>query len=474
MQRLSGLESLFLNLESPRWPMHGAGIAILDPTTAPDGFSFATLRRTLEERVHLLAPLRRRLVEVPLGLAQPYWVEDPDFDLASHLHRVAVPAPGGSRELAELVTELAERPLDRRQPLWEMWYVEGLEQGHVAIIEKLHHASIDGMAGMELLASIFDPTPHPKPVAPPREPWRPERVPSAAEVVVHSLPEILATPLRVARGAWKITGGLRRGRRQQHRETERAGRTFHAPRVSLNESVIGRPHKAVAYVTVSMEDVNVVRKAFGTTVNDVALALCAGALRGYFESRGELPAEPLMACVPVNVREEGEEVASGVKVSLMFTSLETHLADPVERLRAIHTRTDATKHVHGARGADVVETLVSLPAPVVWRSLGYLLESLHAGDRLPPIFNGCISNIAGPRERVYFAGAELLHHFVMAMLFEGVGLFIPLISYAQQIDFSITTVREQVPDPWTIADGIADGLAELVKAARELTEESAS
>jgi diacylglycerol O-acyltransferase / wax synthase len=465
MQQLTGLESLFLNLESSRSPMHGAGIVILDPTTAPNGFDFETLHRTLEQRLHLFPPLRRRLLEVPLGLAQPYWIEDPEFDLASHLHRIAVPAPGGPREIADLLTDVADRPLDRRRPLWEMWFVEGLEHGYVGIIEKMHHASIDGMGGMELLTGIFDPTPNPPPVDPPDVPWQPDQVPSGLEMFVRSIPEILSTPVRVGRGAWEISRGLRRGRQQQQQEHVPAGRSFHAPRVVLNESVHGTPHKSLAFVTVPMGDVDTVRKAFGTTVNDVALALCAGALRNYLEARGELPAEPLMACVPVNTRAEDEKSRGGVRVSLMFTSLETQLEDPVERLRAIHTHGDATKHVHGARGSDVVETLVSVPAPLVWHSLGYLLESLHAGDYVPPIFNCCISNIRGFEEPVYFGGARVVRQCVMAMLFEGVGLFIPLISYAGSIDFSITAVRELVPDPWIIADGIRDSLADLVKAA---------
>ncbi len=351
MQRLTGLESLFLNFESSRWPMHGMGIAVLDPATAPDGFGYETVARILSERMHLVPPLRRRLVGVPFGLDQPVWVEDPDFDLDRHLHEVRVRAPGGPRELADLAVELGTAPLDRSRPLWDVWFVEGLEDGHVAVIEKLHHASIDGMGGMELISRLFDSGSGPPAVVPPADEWRPERVPSGIEMLVRSAPTIAMTPVRVASGGLRIARGVRNGRRRQRREEHRSGRSFDVPRVSFNRRVDGTPHKTFAFASLPMSDVKKVKDAFDVTLNDVVLACCAGSLRRYLEDRGELPDVPLSVCAPVNIRTEDERGTVGVHVSLMYPQLATHLEDPVERLAEIHASTSATKHVHAARGA---------------------------------------------------------------------------------------------------------------------------
>jgi len=468
MQRLTGLESLFLNLESARWPMHGAGIAIVDPSTAPEGFGYETLRRVLEERLHLVPLLRRRIVEVPFGLDQPVWIEDPDFDLGYHLHRVGVPAPGGLRELADLAVELCGPPLDRTRPLWEIWYVEGLEHGHVAVIEKMHHACTDGMGGIELISRLFDREPSPREVPPPPEPWEPEPVPSPVDMLVRALPSIAATPVRIARSAMQISEGVRRGRQRKDEEDHEPGRSFRAPRVSFNGTVAGTPHKALAFVSLAMADVQLVKQTFGVTVNDVVLAACAGSLRRYLDGRNELPQEPLTVCAPVNVRTEDEHGLPGVHVSLMFTPIATDIEDPVERLQEIHASTSATKHVHAARGTGVMKTIVELPSPNIWVMLSHLIEARHLGALLPPMFNACISNIVGPSETLYLGGARLLHHYVLGMLYESIGLFIPLISYADSIDIGITAVRELTPDPWPIADGVREALHELVKAAEEV------
>lgn len=469
MKQLTGLDSLFLNLESARWPMHGAGIAVLDPSTAPEGFTFETLRRTIAERLHLLPPLRWRLVEVPFRFAQPYWIEDPDFDLANHLHRVAVPAPGGARELALLASEISDRPLDHSRPLWELWYVDGLEHGQVAIIEKLHHASVDGMGGIELITRLFDTEAEPAERPSPEAPWKPDRVPSGVELFARGVPSLVTMPLRFARGTVTIANGVRSGRRQKRHEAGTVGRTFNAPRTSLNGSVAGRPHRALAWATIPMADVTLVKQAFDVTVNDVALAICATALREYLGARGELPAESLTACAPVNIRTEDDRGRAGVHVSLMFPSLCTDIEDPVERLLAISEGTTATKHVHGARGLGTVQTIVGLPTPAAWEFLGQVLSLSHAVDRIPPIFNVCISNIAGPTTPLYMGGARLVSHHVTGMLFEGVGLFIPLMSYADSIDLGITAVRELVPDPWELAEGVERALDELRKAADAVT-----
>jgi WS/DGAT/MGAT family acyltransferase len=275
-------------------------------------------------------------------------------------------------------------------------------------------------------------------------------------------------PVRIARGAAQISKGVRRGRRRRREEEHEPGRSFRAPRVSFNDSVDGTPHKALAFASLPVADVNRVKNTFGVTMNDVVLAACAGSLRHYLDGRNELPEEPLTVCAPVNVRTEDEHGVAGVHVSLMFTPIATDIEDPVERLREIHAGTSATKHVHAARGGGIMQTIVELPTPNVWVLLSRLIEAQHLGARLPPMFNACISNIVGPSETLYLGGARLLHHYILGMLYESIGLFIPFMSYADTIDIGITAVRELTPDPWPIADGIREALDELVKAAGEV------
>src|SRR4051794_12590372 len=178
MQRLTGLDATFLYMETPAMHMHVAGVAVFDPSTVPGGYSFDKVKELVESRLHLLPPFRRRLVEIPFQLHHPLWIEDPDFDLDYHVRRTALPSPGGQSELAELTADLTARPLDRSRPLWEMYVIEGLENGHIATVTKMHHAAIDGVSGAELTVNLLDLQPEPAEVDPPEEPWKPDRIPS--------------------------------------------------------------------------------------------------------------------------------------------------------------------------------------------------------------------------------------------------------------------------------------------------------
>src|SRR5690606_18973295 len=186
MQRLTGLDAGFLSMETPTSPMHVASLAVFDPSEVEGGWSIEQVKDVYGQRLHLAAPFRRRLVQVPFGLHHPLWIEDPDFDLDWHIRHIAVPAPGGPRELAALAGHLVALPLDRSRPLWEMWVIEGLEQGHVAVLSKVHHAAIDGASGNEILVATLDLEPDPPPTPQPEDPWVPDRVPSDAELLTYA------------------------------------------------------------------------------------------------------------------------------------------------------------------------------------------------------------------------------------------------------------------------------------------------
>ncbi|MEJ5255625.1 MAG: wax ester/triacylglycerol synthase family O-acyltransferase [Acidimicrobiales bacterium] len=464
MQRLSGLDAGFLYMETPTSFMHVASLMVLDPSTAPHGFSFQSLRQLYEERLHLAPPFRRRLVEVPLGLHHPIWIEDPDFDLDWHLRHIAVPAPGGMRELAELAGHLAAIPLDRSHPLWEVWLIEGLEGGHVALLNKVHHAAIDGASGEELMVAILDLTPEVERKPPPEKPWQPERVPSDTELVVHALASIAQQPVRAVKTARRTLEAALRirdiNRRQPNQKPPPS--PFSAPRTSFNATLT--PHRAFATASLSLPDVKMIKNARGTTVNDVVLTICAGALRHYLDARDEHPDGPLVAMVPVSVRTEDQKGTQGNRVSSMLCTLATDLDDPLERLDAIHRCMAVAKEQQNAIGADTLQNWVEFAAPAVAAQAARLYSRMKIADHHRPLFNVTISNVPGPPFPLYVAGARMLATYPMGPIFDGGGINITVMSYLDSLDFGVLVCPELIPDPWIIANGLHDALEELKKA----------
>jgi WS/DGAT/MGAT family acyltransferase len=463
VQRLTGLDAAFLALETPSNHMHVMAVAVLDPGELPGGFDAATLRRLIESRLDQLPPFRRRIVRVPFGLHHPLWVEDPDFDLDYHVRQAAVPAPGGPRELAELVGEVAGRPLDRDRPLWQMWVAEGLEHGHVAIIAKVHHAAIDGASGVEVLAHLVDlePTPVPESVERAREEWRSERVPHDVEMIGASLVSIARQPRRMARAVVHLGKSLVRLGTRIRSENVHAGVPFTAPRLQWNAMIT--PHRQVAFTTLPLDDVRRVKEAFGATVNDVVLAVLSGALRRYFVERDELPDKPLVAVIPTSVRSQDEKQL-GNRVSAMFTQLATDRDDPVDRLTEVRQTMTGAKQVHADIGGNTLEEWAELAAPAVLARGARLYGQLRLADRHPPIYNLIVSNVPGPQFPLYIGGARLVDMYPMGPVFDGAGLNFTAMSYRDQVDIGFMACREAVPELWRLAGEIPEALAELVKA----------
>src|SRR5919106_5715578 len=382
MERLTGLDAAFLALETPSSHMHVMAAMVLDPSDVPGGFNVHTLRQLIAERLPRLEPFRRRVVEVPFGVHHPVWIEDPDFDLDYHVRRAALPAPGGRKELADLTAEIAGRQLDRRRPLWELWVVEGLEHGHVAIIAKMHHAAIDGVLGVDLMTEIFDLERHPAPKPPPEHAPQPERVPSDAELLVGAVTSIARQPLRAYRAVRNLTRSAVRVVQRLRSEPVSAGVPLTAPPSPLNGVLT--PHRRVAFSSVPLADVKEVKRAFGVTVNDVVLAVCAGALRRYLERRGSVPDKPLLAAIPASVRSSDERGVMGNRVSAMFATLATQLDDPVERLLAAREGGGAAKLVQADWGDTVEQDGAELGASVCFPGGGGLCGGLRRG-RPPPV-----------------------------------------------------------------------------------------
>lgn len=468
MQRLSGLDDGFLLLETPAAPMHVAGLMILDPGGVAGGFSMARVRTMYEERLHLAPPYRRRLVEVPFGLHHPVWVEDPSFHLDNHLHHIAVPAPGGRRELAALAARLVAHPLDRSRPLWEAYVIEGLEHGFVALLTKVHHAAIDGVAGNEITVSMLDLGPEGRPELP-ADTWKPEHVPTEAEMLAHAGASMARQPAllaRAVRDAAKVVARAvapRRAAVAPPEPVERAAGVFSGPRTSWNAALT--PQRAYAMVSLPLGDAKAVRRAFGTTLNDVVLAVVAGALRRYLDARDEHPDGDLVAMVPISVRTEDQKGSHGNRISSTLTSLHTRLDDPVERLRAVHGAMNAAKAGQQAVGATLLQDWAEFAAPAVLGRAARAYSRLKLADHHRPLFNLTVSNVPGPSFPLWCMGARMVANYPMGPIYDGAGVNVTVMSYLDQLDFGVVSCPALLSDPWEVADGLAESLAELVKAA---------
>ena len=465
MERLSGLDSAFLSFETPAMHLHVAIAAVIDPDTMATEYSFEQLKDFVAGRLLAAAAFRRRVVEVPFRLNHPIWVEDPYLDLDYHIRRHALPAPGGARELTELVGAIVGVPLDRSRPLWEIHVVEGLHDGNVALVGKIHHAAVDGVSGAELFVHLFDLTPDApaRPAAAATETPAPERIPSDAELVGYALlsqvRRTVALPALVGRTVRTATHLVNR-----HRDPEAVvgAVPLRAPRTPWSAAIT--PHRAAAFARVRLSDVRRIRRAFGVKVNDVVLALVSSAVRRYLDHRDLLPSEPLVAMCPVSVRAE-DETGHDNRVSAMFVHLRTDVDDVAERLDAIALATRGAKEDHNAVGAKLLQNWAEHAAPSTFALAARLYSRLNVADRHPPVYNVVVSNVPGPDFPLYLDGAELVAAYPMGPIMEGAGLNVTVLSYMDNMDFGFLACAELVPDVGELADDIEAAMKDLLAAA---------
>ncbi len=458
MERLTGLDAGFLYMETPTLHMHTLKISVVDPSSIAGGYTFGRFKDVLAERLHLLPPFRRRIVEVPMRIHHPVWIEDPDFDLSHHVRRVGCPAPGGMHEFAELVSDIASRQLPRHRPLWEIWVVEGLDRGLVAFVAKIHHSVADGIAAASLLANVADDLAVPVDGSS----WGPESIPGKWELFRDAAKDLgreLRGFPRLLRQTLRNMGAVRRKRK----ESEIAPPLpFSTPKTRFNTALT--PHRTFTMSTLPLGDVKTVKHAFDATVNDVILAVVAGALRRYLLERGELPDKPLVAGVPVSTTAEPDRLG-GNKVSNMFTALRTDIEHPVERLQAIHDVTKAAKEFHNVLGTEMLRdwSEITPPRPFAWFMRNYSRRALAARHR-PPI-NLIVSNVPGPPMPLTIADARIVALYSMGPILEGIGLNVTVWSYVDSMNFGLVACPEFAPDLWALTDALGDELAVLVKKA---------
>jgi len=464
MQKLAGIDAAFLYLETQAAHMHVTGTIVLDPITMPQGRNVDHITEFVTERLRSLPVFRKRVLEVPFGLGHPVCVDDPRFDHIDHIRRATVPAPGSGRDLAKLIGRIAGKRLDRNKPLWEMWVLDGLANGHVALVTKIHHALIDGVAGAAVMSHLFDLEPEASPRAL-VEADTGEPVPTTMQLVTQALASLTTKPARIAqtvvetgRSLMPLLGG---GDKEDTDSGPRATLPFNAPRTVFSGSI--SPERAVAFGRAPLDDIKRVKNAFGVTVNDVVLGACTMALRGYLAESGELPDRPLVATIPVSLDPAASDRQEGNSVSAMFVSLPVHVPDPVIQLLRISRDTRKAKKRHGSVSGNMLgEWMQHMPSALV--SQGARLYAKLA-DHVRPIHNLVISNVPGPAFPLYAAGARVVATYPLGPVLDGAAVNMTVLSYQGSVDLGVISCREAVPDPWRIAERFEEAVAELLSIA---------
>ncbi|HSV66083.1 MAG TPA: wax ester/triacylglycerol synthase family O-acyltransferase [Mycobacteriales bacterium] len=459
MDRLSALDVSFLYLEEPTTPMHVGGVLVFGPPE--QGFDYDGLVALIERRLGQVPRFRQKVRWVPGRLANPVWVDDPDFDLAYHVRRSALPKPGSDQQLRELAARLISRPLDRARPLWEVYLVEGLAGGRVGIITKTHHAMVDGIASVDLAQVLFDLTPAPRET--PEELWVPHREPSSLELVGDAVRDIVSRPT-------EAVDLVRRGVRDVRHVAGRVLSVFSG--LASTARVMARPapssplnvpigeQRRFATAQTSLDDYKRVRKAHSGTVNDVVLAVCSGALRAWLMSRGEPVVEQttVRAMVPVSVRPEDDRSALGNQVASYLVDLPVGEPSPTIRLARISYSMKGLKDSGQSVGAQALVALGGF-APPTLHSLGARVAN-RASRR---VFNVVITNVPGPQFPLYANGAELLEVYPVVPLAKNMAVAIGVTSYNGGVYYGLTADRDAMSDADVLASLIQESLAELVE-----------
>ncbi|TNE57403.1 MAG: wax ester/triacylglycerol synthase family O-acyltransferase [Sphingomonadales bacterium] len=473
------MDASFVALETRNSPMHIGSILIYNPATAPGGFvRFKDILSFFESRMQLSRTVRQRMVRVPFDLDYPYWIEDPDFDLEYHVRHVALPKPGDWRQLCIQAARIFARPLDLERPPWEFTVVEGLDnvpgvpKGCFAMVTKVHHAAIDGMSGIDLMEAMHTLKPDDPPPATPDK-WKPERVPNPAELLGKSYINAVTNPLkqlevaaRAAPGLAKVVKGL------VSKEFNLSGEMV-APKTRFNKVV--SPHRVVEGRSFKLADIKAIRALDpGCKVNDVFLAIVGGAMRKYLLAKDDLPKKTLTAMAPISVRSGDEKGDMGNQVAAMIAPLGTHIEDPGERLKYVHSRTTNSKAMTDAIGARNM-TEVSKVSPALFMALGaQLFTRLGLANRgVGPPFSTVVTNVPGPPIPIYSTGAQLESMMGLLCLNDGLGLGHVVQSYCDEATISFTACRELLPDPEFYIQCIEESFNELLAAAKKVDGKSA-
>ncbi len=470
MKQISNTDAVFFYADTPHTPSVVGGVSIYDPSSAPGGkVRFMEILQYMRERLHLWEPFRQKLVRVPMDLDLPYLANDPDFDLEFHVRHIALPKPGDWKQLCILLARIYSRPLDMNRPMWEMYVIGGLDnidnipKGSFAVLIKIHHILTDGVSAIALMEAIHELDPEAsRDKGTDSFDGTDESLPTDAALLTRALPNLVQQPLTsIGHTSALIRGELKAGR---SRRQERLLKSPSVPRTRFNEPVsVHRVFEGREYV---LEDIRKFRKAInGATINDAAIAICAGAMRRYLLAKEELPKTSLVAMCPISVRTEGAEGDGGNQISDMAVAMGTDIEDPIARLQAIRIRTQDAKRMAAVRGPDLLSHISGILSPALASATFRRAEGMKWISKMRPICNTFVSNVPGLPMDIFFAGAKLVAGYGMAPLGDGMGIFHAVTSHKNTLTISITACREHLPDPDFYAECIDQSYNELRKAA---------
>lgn len=471
MQQLSSLDASFYFLETEHTPMHVGGLYIFDNSETGQDFTFAQFREHIMSRLHIARFFRQRIIEVPLKLDNPYWVDDPDFHVDNHLLHVPLGKPSNRKKLINMAAAEFEKSLERDKPLWEAIFVDGFDEAEFgphrfAVIFKLHHCAIDSISGEEMISALLDVEPNTTRTEIARE-WKPEELPTETDLLLKAYKKKATQMSQLGQLAREFLSSLTSSmlkRRLAESVGDQPG-WFSAPHTSFNGSISCR--RVFGHKALDMARIKAVRdKIDGATVNDVILTICSGALRHYLNFKRNLPRKSLIAFSPLSVRSRTIHASFGNQMSATLVRLGTHIEDPVERLLAIHKSVASSKVYNHAISADSLTEII----PTTTLALASRLYSgLHLADRHSPIYNLSITNVPGPQRPLFLGSAKLEAQSNSAPLFDGLGLVIVALSYNGVIDIAVTSTPEVMPDMQIMTDAIGIALNDLEVAVEKTT-----
>jgi WS/DGAT/MGAT family acyltransferase len=457
LDRLTATDASFLTNETSSSHMHIGGLLIFEGPPPP----YLDLVDHVRGRLDKVPRFRQRLVTPPLEAGRPLWADDVNFNLKYHIRHTALPEPGGERQLMRLAGRVFSQQLDRSKPLWEMWLVQGLERDRFAILTKTHHASVDGISGVDIGTVLFDLEPVPEP-APVKDGWKPQPTPSGVGLVARGVSEVAGAPLRLAEQALDVVRHPDSAASRVTEALEGIGEIVGAladpaPKVPLNDPI--GPHRRFVFTRSELATLKKIKDTLGGTVNDVVLAVVTGALRRWLHLRGvRTEGLELRALVPVSIRTEDERGDLGNRLTVMRGPLPVYLEDPVRRLRVVTQQMEGLKRSKQALGAEVISRFNDF-APM---TLLAQASRLNFSTRL---FNLIVTNVPGPQIPLYVLGREMEEVFPIAFLPQNHGLAVAIISYNGRIGFGLLADYDSVEDVIAVAEGIDESLLELERAA---------
>ena len=456
MKRLSGWDAMLLYSETPNVHMHTIKAGVIGVEGVAGTLDLKAFRRTLHGRLHKLDPLRYELVDIPLKFHHPMWREHCEVDLEYHVRPLQLPSPGGRREFDEAIGEVASTPLDRTKPLWVMYFVEGLAGGRVGVITKVHHALADGTASANLLARAMDVLDVPEGD---RHSYETDPAPSNSELLSAAFRDHMRHIGRLP-GVLKYTAdGIGRVRRSSRKLSPSLTRPFTPPRTFVNHVIT--PERRFATASLALDDVKEARKQLGVTINDLVLAMAAGALRQLLLKYDGKADHPLLVSVPVSLDTDPNRV-SGNKFTGILVPLPTDVCYPLERVEQVHIAAASAKESHHLLGPELVARWSSYIPPAPAEAI---FQRTARSTRPSKVLNLTVSNVAGPRERGKVAGAVVREIYSVGPLTAGSGMNITVWSYVDQLNIAVLTDGATVEDPHEVTEAIVDDFIEIRRAA---------